>query len=317
MRVLVTGGAGYIGAHIANTFIENGALVTVLDDLSNSDTKRIENLNIDFLKGSIKDAPLVFKVLSGQDLVIHCAAYKSVEESEKNPAKYEEVNYWGTNTLLNEMVKASVKKLIFASTAAVYGNSVKSPISEKADALPVSVYGKTKLRAETLIGNYCKSAGISAVSLRYFNAVGAESSEMADTSKENLFPKVFSAITSGLSPEIFGDDYPTPDGTCIRDYIHVQDIAEAHISTFDYLNSRNGHQIFNVGTGKGYSVKEIISGIQKIAGTNYDPVVRARRPGDLDSAYADPALINLETGWKARFNLNEMIESAWNAWKGK
>ena len=317
MKVLVTGGAGYIGAHVAKVLIENSDEVTVLDDLSNSDKKRIQSLDVDFIEGSIQDAPLVFKALQNIDLVIHCAAHKSVEESVRNPAKYQEVNYWGTNTLLNEMVKANVKKLIFSSTAAVYGNSVKSPISEDSNPQPISIYGKTKLRAEELIGNYCASAGITAVSLRFFNAVGAANHDLADTSTDNLFPKVFSSIKQNKSPEIFGDDYPTPDGTCIRDYIHVQDIAEAHLVVAGFMNSNNGHHIFNVGTGKGYSVKDIISGIQLAVGTNLIPDIKPRRQGDLDVAFADTTLIKKQTGWSTRFDLSEMIESAWKAWQGK
>jgi UDP-glucose 4-epimerase len=315
MKVVVTGGAGYIGAHIAKVFIDNGDEVLVIDDLTNSDSRRVDSLKAKLLKISINDADGVFHALENADLVVHCAAYKSVEESEMNPQKYEKANLAGTENLLVQMVKAKVKKIIFASTAAVYGNSVSSPISENSIPVPISIYGKTKLEAEILISNFCKTYDLSAVSLRFFNAVGAETKDLVDTSKDNLFPKVFEAISSGKSPDIYGNDYPTPDGTCIRDYIHVQDIAEAHLAAATYLENHFGHTIFNVGTGKGYSVKEIISGIQQVTGTNFESNILPRRKGDLDIAFADVSFLEKETNWKARFGLREMITSAWSAWQ--
>ena len=249
MKVLVTGGAGYIGSHIAKIFSDNNSKVVILDDLTNSNTKRLENLNIDFVEGSITNFEIVSQALDNVDLVIHCAAYKSVVESEINPAKYHEVNYYGTNTLLNEMVKKGVNSIIFASTAAIYGNTVTSPMSESAHPTPISTYGKTKLKAERLLESYTKNSNIKGISLRFFNAVGAATNNMADTSTDNLFPKVFAAISSKKPAEIYGDDYKTPDGTCIRDYVHVSDIAEAHIQAAYFSN--NG--IFNLGTGRGHS----------------------------------------------------------------
>lgn len=317
MRILVTGGAGYIGAHVVKVFQEHGHDLIVYDDLTNSGNQRVIALKTEFVEGSIRDAAKLYKALHKIDLVIHCAAYKSVEESEKNPAKYHEINYYGTNTLLNEMVKANVNNLIFSSTAAVYGNSVTSPISESEVPQPISVYGATKLKAEGLITNYVKNSNINAVSLRYFNAVGSTNSELADTSKDNLFPKVFSAIDSGHPAVIFGDDYPTPDGTCIRDYIHVLDVAESHLKVWEYMQAQNAHAIFNVGTGKGYSVKEIIDGIKRITKKEFEVKTGPRRLGDLDIAYADVSKINHQTGWRARFDLDQMISSAWQAWESK
>ena len=314
MKVLVTGGAGYIGSHIAKIFSENNFKVLVLDDLTNSNTKRLENLDINFVEGSIKNPEIVSQSLEKVDLVIHCAAYKSVVESEINPAKYHEVNYFGTNTLLNEMVKKGVNSIIFASTAAIYGNSVESPMAESADPSPISTYGKTKLKAERLLESYTKNSNLKGISLRFFNAVGAASNNMADTSKDNLFPKVFAAISSKKPAEIYGDDYETPDGSCIRDYIHVQDIAEAHLCMWEYLKKVQGYKVFNIGTGSGYSVIEIMNSIQKITGIDFERVVRPRRVGDLAVAFADTRMINQETGWKARYSLDQMITSAWDAW---
>ena len=317
MKVLITGGAGYIGAHIAKCFLDAGHEVVSFDDLSNSDLKRVSYLGLNFVEGSVTDASILESVMNSVDLVIHCAGLKSVEESEKFPEKYHLVNYVGTQTLLNAMNNAGTRNLIFASTAAVYGNSVTSPISESSNPIPVSVYGKTKLEAEALISEYVNMGELKAISLRFFNTVGAIEPELGDSSRDNLFPKVFSSIERKLPPEIFGDDYPTPDGTCIRDYIHVQDIAEAHLLMSEYILETNNHEIFNLGTGTGYSVKEIIAGIEKISGVNLDPVVKSRRAGDLDVAYADVSKVSKLTGWKTKYNLDEMIESAWKAWGGR
>ena len=314
MKVLITGGAGYIGAHIAKTFIESGHDVIAYDDLSNSDLRRINFLKVEFVEGSINDAPKLRTVLDKIDLVIHCAGLKSVEESEREPEKYHLVNYLGTEVLLNEMTRQNVRKIIFASTAAVYGNSATSPISEDSATSPVSIYGKTKLDAESLISSYVNQGKIDAISLRFFNAVGSVHSELGDTSTDNLFPKVFKSIDDNVSPEIFGDDYPTPDGTCIRDYIHVQDIADAHLIMSNYLNEISRHKILNLGTGNGFSVREIIDGIQKESGNVLTPIVEPRRAGDLAVAYADVSRVKKLTGWEAKRSLKEMIASAWESW---
>jgi UDP-glucose 4-epimerase len=317
MKIFVTGGAGYIGAHIVKCFMDAGHDVVAFDDLSNSDLKRINYLGVDFVEGSVTDGAKLRTAMSACDLVIHCAGLKSVEESERNPEKYHFVNYVGTQVLLEEMSNANIKNLVFASTAAVYGNSVESPITESSNPVPISVYGKTKLDAEALISDYVNQGKVNAISLRFFNAVGAIVSELGDSSRDNLFPKVFASIDRNIQPEIFGDDYPTPDGTCIRDYIHVQDIAEAHLVMSEFIKELDHHVIFNLGTGHGYSVKEIIAGIEKQSGIQLVPVVKSRRAGDLAVAYADVSKVKEITGWKARFNLEEMIDSAWKAWGGR
>lgn len=315
MKVLITGGAGYIGSHIAKCFKELGNEVVILDDLSNSDAKRIESLNVEFVEASICNSSVISKVVSEIDLVIHCAAVKSVDESERNPELYYDVNVGGTNVLLEVMIQHNKREIIFASSAAVYGNSAISPIKESDLATPISVYGKTKLQAENLISKFSIKNNLSAISLRFFNAVGTATNSLADTSVENLFPKVFSAIGKGVAPQIYGDDYPTKDGTCVRDYVHVIDIAEAHLAAYKSLKTTGGHRIYNVGTGIGYSVREIISEIQKISVSSIDPVIMPRRKGDLDIAFADTALIEYELNWNARFGLEEMVRSSWLAWQ--
>ena len=316
MKVLVTGGAGYIGSHVAKVFKDNQHEVIILDDLSNSNKFRVNALDVEFIEASILDVSKLNKVLPRIDLVIHCAAYKSVEESELNPDKYFETNLTGTKILIQEMLRNDKKEIIFSSSAAVYGNAQKSPIRETGPAKPISVYGETKLAAENLLTVFAEEKNLRATSLRFFNAVGASESELADTSSDNLFPKVFSALRSRKAPQIYGDDYPTIDGTCIRDYIHVLDIAEAHLVSAMKINNQSEHKIYNVGTGIGYSVKQIIDGIQKYTGIITPLEIVARRSGDLDIAFADTSLIQNEIGWKARFELDQMISSAWNAWSG-
>ena len=313
-RVLITGGAGYIGSHVAKVFADNSYEVIVLDDLSNSNKVRVNALGVELVESSILDTVALNKVLPKVDLVIHCAAYKSVEESEIKPEKYFETNLMGTKVLVQEMLRNNKNEIIFASSAAVYGNAQKSPIREDGLAKPISVYGETKLAAENLLTAFANEKKLRSTSLRFFNAVGAANPYLADTSSDNLFPKVFSALNSGLAPQIYGDDYPTSDGTCIRDYVHVVDIAEAHLAAALKIEAQNGHKIYNVGTGVGYSVKQIIEGIQKITGIASSIDVVARRKGDLDIAFADTSLIEKEMGWKARFGLDQMISSAWKAW---
>jgi UDP-glucose 4-epimerase len=316
MKVLVTGGAGYIGSHVAKVFKDNQHDVVVLDDLSNSNKLRVDALDVEFIESSISDRSALNQVLPRIDLVIHCAAYKSVEESESNPDKYFDTNLTGTKVLVQEMLRNDKKEIIFASSAAVYGNAQKSPIREDGPAKPVSVYGETKLAAENLLAAFVAEKNLRAISLRFFNAVGAAKTKLADTSSDNLFPKVFSALKTGNAPQIYGADYPTIDGTCIRDYIHVVDIAEAHLASAMKIKSQSEHKIYNVGTGVGYSVKQIIEGIQKATGIVTPIDVTARRKGDLDIAFADTTLIEREIGWKARFGLDQMISSAWDAWSG-
>lgn len=316
MKVLVTGGAGYIGSHVAKVFKDNQHDVVILDDLSNSNRARVDALDVEFIESSISDISALNQVLPRIDLVIHCAAYKSVEESESNPEKYFETNLTGTKILVQEMLRNEKSEIIFASSAAVYGNAQKSPIREDGPAKPVSVYGETKLAAENLLTAFVAEKNLRATSLRFFNAVGAAKTELADTSSDNLFPKVFNALKAGNAPQVYGADYPTIDGTCIRDYIHVVDIAEAHLASAMKIKSQSKHKIYNVGTGVGYSVKQIIEGIQKATGIVTPMDVTARRKGDLDIAFADTTLIEREIGWKAKFGLDQMISSAWDAWIG-
>ena len=226
-KVLVTGGAGYIGAHVAAELLKAGYSVRIYDDFSNGLHKRVDGSFRDIVEGDILDREKLIHAMHGVDAVIHLAAKKAVEESVKNPLKYYENNVGGTLNLLAAMTVKGVKKIVFSSSAAVYSPNDKDAVEETDPTVPLSPYGATKLLSEELITTVGNAEQISHISLRYFNVVGAAIPSFGDNSKDNLVPKVFLALKNGKRPQIYGTDYPTPDGTCIRDYIHVQDLALA------------------------------------------------------------------------------------------
>ena len=254
--------------------------------------------------------------MNGIDSVIHLAAKKAVEESVSNPLKYYEHNVGGTLNILAAMAVKKVKKIVFSSTAAVYAPSEKSAIDETDLLAPLSPYGATKVMAEELIKSIGSAEGFSTISLRYFNVVGSTKVEFADNSKDNLVPKVFAAIKRGESPEIYGSDYPTKDGTCIRDYIHVADLADSHLSALKRVESAIVHEVYNVGSGKGYSVKEMIDQISVSMNKELTPKLCPRRAGDIPQLIAYISKIERELGWKPKRSLEEMIDSAWQAEAG-
>ncbi|MGA0866838.1 MAG: NAD-dependent epimerase/dehydratase family protein, partial [Candidatus Nanopelagicaceae bacterium] len=221
-RVLITGGAGYIGAHVARDLIDSGYKVRILDDFSNGLERRVTGIS-DIHRVDILDRRSVFDAMEEIDSVIHLAAKKAVGESVENPLKYYDNNVGGILNILAAMSAHNVKKIVFSSTAAVYAPSYKDAIAEEDPTIPLSPYGATKLLAEEIINEVSRAENLSSLSLRYFNVAGSGANELGDNSRDNLVPKVFQALEEGKSPEIYGDDYPTPDGTCIRDYIHVSD----------------------------------------------------------------------------------------------
>lgn len=312
-RVLVVGGAGYIGAHVAWVLQRSGYKVRIFDDFSNGLRRRVDGIFEDVVVGDVLDRESVVDALSEVDSVIHLAAKKAVGESVTNPLKYYQHNVGGTLNLLAGMSLKGVKELVFSSTAAVYSPSEKDSISEDDPTEPLSPYGATKLLSEQLIKEVSKAEDMSSVSLRYFNVVGSSKPEFGDNSKDNLVPRVFSAIALGKSPEIYGNDYPTPDGTCIRDYIHVEDIAEAHLSALRAVESGRVAKVYNVGSGGGYSVLEMMEQISKAVGIDLNPKIVARRGGDTPRLIASTAKIESEVGWRPKSNLKEMIDSAWEA----
>jgi UDP-glucose 4-epimerase len=253
--------------------------------------------------------------MDGMDAVIHLAAKKAVGESVSNPLKYYTNNVGGTMNVLAAMSLKKVNKLVFSSSAAVYSPSEKDAIEESDPTDPLSPYGATKLLSEQLISKVGQAEGFSTISLRYFNVVGSKKVEFGDNSRDNLVPKVFAAFKEGKSPEIYGADYPTKDGTCIRDYIHVQDLAEAHLVALKQLDTKVDG-VYNVGSGTGYSVKEIFDQLEESMAVKLNPVISARRSGDSPKLIASIKKIEKDLGWRPKATLKEMIDSAWAAEKG-
>ena len=312
-KILVVGGAGYIGAHVAYLLQENGYGVRIYDDFSNGLKSRIEGKFSDVVIGDVLDRQALISACEGIDAVIHLAAKKAVGESVDNPLKYYENNVGGTLNLLAAMSLKGVKKIVFSSTAAVYAPSEKLSITESDLTEPLSPYGQTKLLSEKLISAVAKAEDLSAISLRYFNVVGALRDEFADNSKDNLVPKVFAALKAGKNPEIYGSDYPTKDGSCIRDYIHISDLAKAHLVALEKVFSTKVDEVYNVGSGTGYSVTEMINQIAESIGKAITPTLSPRRPGDTAQLIASIAKIERDLGWKPERSLKEMIDSAWQA----
>ena len=312
-KILVVGGAGYIGAHVAYLLQENGYGVRIYDDFSNGLKSRIEGKFSDVVIGDVLDRQALISACEGMDAVIHLAAKKAVGESVDNPLKYYENNVGGTLNLLAAMSLKGVKKIVFSSTAAVYAPSEKLSITESDLTEPLSPYGQTKLLSEKLISAVASAEDLSAISLRYFNVVGALRDEFADNSKDNLVPKVFAALKAGKNPEIYGSDYPTKDGSCIRDYIHISDLAKAHLVALEKVFSTKVDEVYNVGSGTGYSVTEMINQIAESIGEPITPTLSPRRPGDTAQLIASIAKIEKDLGWKPERSLKEMIDSAWQA----
>jgi UDP-glucose 4-epimerase len=312
-KILVVGGAGYIGAHVAYLLQENGYGVRIYDDFSNGLKSRVEGKFSDVVIGDVLDRQALISACEGIDAVIHLAAKKAVGESVDNPLKYYENNVGGTLNLLAAMSLKGVKRIVFSSTAAVYAPSEKLSIREDDLTEPLSPYGQTKLLSEKLISAVAKAENLSAISLRYFNVVGALRDEFADNSKDNLVPKVFAALKAGKNPEIYGSDYPTKDGSCIRDYIHISDLAKAHLVALEKVFAANVDEVYNVGSGTGYSVTEMINQIAESIGKAITPTLSPRRPGDTAQLIASIAKIERDLGWKPERSLKEMIDSAWQA----
>jgi UDP-glucose-4-epimerase GalE len=276
---------------------------------------------VPFFQGNISDERLIEKICKKHDIteVIHFAAYKAVGESMEQPLRYYNNNVGGTIDLVRALLANGVERMVFSSSAAVYGNPASVPVTEDSPLLPESVYAETKAVMERFLAS-CDAIGMRSVSLRYFNAAGAsaDSSIGEDwTMSQNLVPLVMKAILGFSGPlNVFGNDYPTPDGTCIRDYIHIEDLADAHIKALDYLEQGGASLACNVGTGRGTSVLEVINIAEQVSGRKVPHVVTSRRAGDPTSVYADPTLVRALLGWKANRDLRDIITSAWN-WHSK
>ncbi len=310
MQFLIVGGAGYIGAHISSELFSLGLPFVVFDCSEVNIQVRLPMIYSTSLGDirNIQDLDGVFKNHNFTH-VIHLAALKSVEESQKFSDLYEETNVKGTHNIIRVMEKYGVKNLVFSSTAAVYGETDSGIVSESTKIEPVSNYGKTKMQSELLIEQAHKDFGLNYINLRYFNVAGALNSKLEDDSRNNLIPIVVDQIKDGISPRIFGNDYPTPDGTAIRDFIHVIDIVRAHIASVEYLSNGGTSQTLNIGTGTGTSVFEIVSEILRQTGSNLVPSFLGRRAGDIGVVVADPTRAEQVLGFKTKYTLSEMIAS--------
>ena len=319
MAVLVTGGAGYIGSHTVALLTQQQRDVVVLDSLELGTKSRIDT--VPFFQGNISDERLIEKICKKHDIteVIHFAAYKAVGESMEQPLMYYNNNVGGTIDLVRALLANGVERMVFSSSAAVYGNPASVPVTEDSPLLPESVYAETKAVMERFLAS-CDAIGMRSVSLRYFNAAGASADSSIGenwTMSQNLVPLVMKAILGFSGPlNVFGNDYPTPDGTCIRDYIHVEDLADAHVKALDYLEQGGASLACNVGTGRGTSVLEVIDIAEQVSGRKVPHVITSRRAGDPTSVYADPTLVRALLGWKATRDLRDIITSAWN-WHSK
>lgn len=314
-KYLVTGGAGYVGSVVAARLLESGHTVTVLDDLSTGFRDAVPE-GADFIEGRVQDAA---RRLDGTyDGVLHFAASSQVGESVADPGKYWRNNVGGSIELLAAMREAGVRKLVFSSTAATYGEPRLVPIPEEALEAPTNPYGATKLAVDHMISGECRAHGLRAVSLRYFNVAGAQGpyGERHDP-ESHLIPLVLQVAQGRREAiSVYGEDYPTPDGTCVRDYIHVSDLAEAHLLAMDAMwegrVAGDGHMICNLGNGNGFSVREVIETVRKVTGHPVPEVAAPRRDGDPAELVASAARAREELGWRpTRTDLAEIVQDAW------
>lgn len=321
--VLVTGGAGYIGAHVTHLLRARGMRVVVADDLSTGIRERVPDdvplVEVDLTQADA--AAVLHETLVGHRVVavIHLAGRKQVAESVQRPAWYYRQNVDGLLALHDAMAAAGVHRLVFSSSAAVYGDVRPGPegrVGEDGPTVPLSPYGQTKLAGEWLNRAAGQAWGLRSVNLRYFNVAGAGRPELADRGAANLIPMVFERLEQGRPPVIFGDDYPTSDGTCVRDFIDVRDLAAAHVEALGYLASEMTEgDVLNLGTGRGVSVAEVVETVRRVTGRSLAPTVAPRRPGDPVRVVADVARSAAALGWVARIGIEETVASAWEGWR--
>lgn len=317
MTTLVIGGAGYIGSHVVRLLSDRGERVIVVDDLSTGLRSRVEGsdlvelVELDVTRPDAAEK-LAFQLrASGADAVIHFAAHKQVGQSVAQPELYWRDNIGGLANVLAACANAEVRDVVFSSSAAVYGVPDVDLVTEDLTPAPINPYGATKYVGEWMLADAERAHGMRTVALRYFNVAGAGHSELADTAVMNLVPIVLDALDRGERPRVFGDDYDTPDGTCIRDYVHAEDLAEAHVAALDYLRGEDRpHRVFNVGTGTGSSVLEVLDAIARATGTEISPEIVPRRPGDPARLICSTDRIEESLGWRATHDLDQIVTSA-------
>ena len=316
MSVLVTGGAGYIGSHTVRRLTALGHEVVVLDSMEYGHRNAV--IEAELVEGNIADLDLVVELCTRRDItqVVHFAAYKNVGESMEQPSRYWLNNVTGTVKLVEAMLTAGVNDIVFSSSCSVYGNPAEVPVSEDAAIRPESIYAESKAITERILHWYGLTHGLRSVSLRYFNAAGASAdSRIGEDWREtlNLVPVVMKATLGQRPPvKVFGTDYPTADGTCIRDYIHVDDLADAHVKALDYLAAGGASTALNVGTGSGSSVMEVIAATERISGRQVPWTAAPRRAGDPVAVFANPTRASDLLDWHPAHGLDDIISSAWN-----
>ncbi|WP_128772641.1 UDP-glucose 4-epimerase GalE [Actinomyces oricola] len=320
MSILVAGGAGYIGAHVVRLLLGRGEKVVVVDDLSYGSPSRVtgaELVQLDVASGQATEALTDLMKSHNVTAVIHFAARKQVGESVERPSWYYQQNVGGLANMLMAMEAASVDQMIFSSSAAVYGMPPVEIVQEDIDCHPINPYGETKLIGEWMMADCQRAWGLRWAGLRYFNVAGAGWDDLGDMATLNLIPMVLQRLAAGDTPKIFGTDYPTPDGTCIRDYIHVRDLAVAHIAALDYLSGGREmtEHIFNVGTGRGASVREVVSKVIAATGLAVEPEELPRRAGDPPQLIGDATRIGQVLGWKAEHDLDDIVSSSFTSWQ--
>ncbi|MFM1957756.1 MAG: UDP-glucose 4-epimerase GalE [Actinomycetota bacterium] len=315
MKLLVTGGAGYIGSHVVRAAEAAGHSCVVVDNLSTGLTKRISCPVVELDLASKDAVAQLVRLMKAEqfDSVIHLAARKQVGESVEKPEEYFLENLGGLGNLLLAMREVGLKSLVFSSSAATYGMPDVDKVTEDYPGVPINPYGQTKLIGEQMVQN-AKVWGLKGVNLRYFNVAGAGASDLADTAALNLIPIAINAIKAGKAPIVFGTDYPTPDGSCIRDYLHVEDLAMAHLAAVKYLvGEGQKYNTFNVGTGVGASVIEVLSALKVASGIDFEIALGERRAGDPPRLVADVSRIDNEFGFRTKHDLAAIVQSAWDA----
>jgi len=313
VAILVLGGAGYIGSHAARALRRSGYEVVLYDNLSTGFRRLAQGFEL--VEGDIADEARLRPVLARVDAVMHFAAHAYVGESVENPRKYFQNNVVGALSLLNSALAAGIRRFVFSSTCAVYGIPERIPITEQTAREPVNPYGASKLFFENALAAYGRAYGIRSVSLRYFNAAGADESgeigELHDPETHLIPLALVASTTNGPELQINGSDYATPDGTCLRDYVHVNDLADAHVRALQYLENGGDSLVTNLGTGRGHSVLEIIQAAENATGRPVRRKIGPRRPGDPPALVADPAKAQSVLGWIAKRNLADIVSSAW------
>jgi UDP-glucose 4-epimerase len=315
---LVTGGAGYIGAHVARAFLAEGITPVVLDNLETGREEFIPE-GAAFVRADIRDTDAVTTALIDHDCVgvVHVAGFKYAGVSVKEPLLTYDINVTGTARVLRAMDTAGVRNIVFSSSASVYGTPEEELVTEDTALRPESPYGESKLIGEWLIRDLVRAdRGLTGTSLRYFNVVGSATPDIYDVSPHNLFPLVSQALLHGRTPAIFGDDYPTPDGTCVRDYVHVADLAHSHVAAAKAMEA--GQELlpaYNLGSGDGMSVRQIMDSYARITGIDFTPTMGPRRPGDPARIVADGSAAARDLEWAMRHSVDQMVASDWEAEK--